>query len=373
MKIGLKSPLFFVIFAFIGLMLMAGCKPVCEASSLQKPVLVEPVAFAVVPDLAPSLNWAYPDTTCYPESYRINLFAGPQFNINVGGGTGTHDTSWGPGSPLQPHTEYEWSVQAFVGTTLGPESVKEHFFTGPVCTGNLVAPVVVKPLDQAVVNSTDVEFLIDYPGDCLAPGYYFKVASNPQFSADLHFEQRDNPNTTFLVSGLNDCTTYYWNVTAQVNGVKGPFSPTTSFKVDVNGTCSQPHAFTLEKTLFYCVEEPELDMAEFYFTEPISGNLEVQFDDHVYPCIFDNATPGRVICYGQHVSPNQPVTLQLMDVATGEVLASLSGKTPDCIGPAVPASCSKYSSKESCNAQPTCTWVSINIPSAYIPPHCVNK
>ncbi len=130
---------------------------------------------------------------------------------------------------------------------------KQHFFLigiatigiaflvgcAPICTGPLVAPVIVDPVDKEVVNSISVTLKTDYPEDCSPDGYYLKVASDPLFSNIVFFEDRTNQLLNYNVTGLQNCNTYYWNVVGKVNGIKGPFSPTSSFTVDVNGTCWQ--------------------------------------------------------------------------------------------------------------------------------------
>jgi hypothetical protein len=366
MKPDIKIPLFFVFLAFVGMGLLAGCKPVCEEASLQKPEMISPIGLPPLSDLQPSFHWNYPNPNCDPESYRINLSSGPLFEENIGGGTGNPQTSWGPGEPLQPHTEYHWSVQAFVGSTLGPKPATRYFFTGPVCTENLVAPILVKPADKEVVNSTNVMFYTDYPGDCLAPGYYFKLASDPQFSNIVEFLKRDVPLMFYNITGLTDCMTYYWNVAAQINGVKGPFSPTYSVRVDVNGSCPAP--LTLEKSLFYCVDEPVSFMAEFYFDQPMEGNFETHFQDSIYPCILDPENANRLICYGPRTESNSAVTLQLVNMDTGEAITSVDAKTPDCTAAAIQPEnlssgnnpdCSTFTSKLSCESS-GCYWKPLN-------------
>jgi hypothetical protein len=370
MKPDIKISFLFIVLALAGMGLLAGCKPYCEAANLQKPELISPIGLPPISDLQPSFKWSYPDQTCIPKSYRINLFSGPLFDKNIGGGTGTSQTSWGPGEPLQPHTEYHWSVQAYVDSTPGPEPALRYFFTGPVCTGNLVAPILISPADKEVVNSTNVMFYTDYPGDCLAPGYYFKLASDPQFSNIVNFTQRDDPLMFYNITGLNDCTTYYWNVTAQINGVKGPFSPTNSFKVDVNGNCPAPVSLeiSLQKSLFYCADEPVSYMAEYFFDQPMAGNYETHFLDSVYPCISDPKNANRLICYGPRIGSNIAVNLQLLNKDTGEVITSVDAKTPDCsVADNQPGDqstggtqdCSALTSKTSCETA-NCYWKPLN-------------
>jgi hypothetical protein len=110
---------------------------------------------------------------------------------------------------------------------------------GPVCTGEAVAPILLSPADKAVIPSTSITLKMDYPQECSPQGYYVKLASDPLFSNIVFFADGSSPLPSHNVTGLKDCTTYYWNVAAKVNGIKGPFSPTYAFTVDVHGTCWQ--------------------------------------------------------------------------------------------------------------------------------------
>ena len=110
---------------------------------------------------------------------------------------------------------------------------------GPACTGEAVAPILLSPADKAVITTTSTTLNTDYPEACSPQGYFVKLASDPLFSNTVFFEGGNSPSPNYNITGLQDCTTYYWNVAAKVNGVKGPFSPTYSFTVDLHGTCWQ--------------------------------------------------------------------------------------------------------------------------------------
>ena len=129
--------------------------PTCPTAGLVAPVLTGPAMWSVVGSLEPSLSWSYPNASCNPQGYAIDLRTGPLFSDSLGGGTGNPSTSWGPGSPLPPGKEYEWAVQAINGTTLGPIAGFNYFFTGPMCaTAALAASTPLQPANGAIINRT---------------------------------------------------------------------------------------------------------------------------------------------------------------------------------------------------------------------------
>jgi imidazolonepropionase len=139
--------------------------------------------WSVVGSLSPSLTWSYPNASCNPQGYAIDLRTGPLFTDHLGGGTGNPSTSWGPGSPLQPGKEYEWLVQAINGTTMGPPAGYDYFFTGPMCdTAALVAATPLQPANGAIVNNLDPSLIWLYPDACLPQGYRVDLSTDPSFA-----------------------------------------------------------------------------------------------------------------------------------------------------------------------------------------------
>jgi hypothetical protein len=103
--------------------------PTCDTASLIAPALIDPADGAVVNTLNPTLHWVYPDT-CVPEGYRIDLSVDPTFtDTSLSGGTGNPSTNWGPGTPLTDCTTYFWRVAPINGITLGPFSSAFTFRT----------------------------------------------------------------------------------------------------------------------------------------------------------------------------------------------------------------------------------------------------
>lgn len=113
--------------------------PVCSADSLVAPVLLAPFNGGTVNEVNPSLIWDYPDDTCAPEGYRIELDTSPEFtNPDLNGGTGNPSTRWGPGDSLTECTTYYWRVTPMVDSTvMGPTSETFSFSVnvgGGACT-----------------------------------------------------------------------------------------------------------------------------------------------------------------------------------------------------------------------------------------------
>jgi len=107
---------------------MPAATPICPTEGLLAPVLVSPADGGTVAVVNPSLIWAYPDTSCTPEGYRIDLSIDETFaDTSLSGGTGNPSTEWGPGSDLQNCQVYHWRVAGINDTTLGPFSEAHSF------------------------------------------------------------------------------------------------------------------------------------------------------------------------------------------------------------------------------------------------------
>ena len=242
----MKTKWLFVVAGTIFLLLiLAGCAPgtpTCSTASLQAPVLNAPPMWEVVSTLSPSLTWTYPDGTCNPEGYRIDLKTGPLFTDDLGGGTGNPSTSWGPGSPLQPGKEYAWGVQAINGTTLGPYAGSSYFFTGPMCdTAALTAPALLQPANGASVNTLDPSLIWQYPDSCLPQGYRVDLSVDVTFADTSLSGGTGNPSTRWGPGDpLADCTVYFWRIAPINDTTLGPFSGIFSFETNTSGACPTP-------------------------------------------------------------------------------------------------------------------------------------
>jgi hypothetical protein len=247
----LKTKWYFILAGALFLLLAAsGCSlpmtptglPTCPTAGLVAPVLTGPAMWAVVGSLDPSLSWSYPNASCNPQGYAIDLRTGPLFSDSLGGGTGNPSTSWGPGSPLQPGKEYEWAVQAINGTTLGPVAGFDYFFTGPMCaTAALAASTPLQPANGAIINELDPSLIWQYPDACLPQGYRVDLSTDPTFADTSLSGGTGNPSTRWgPAAPLANCTVYYWKITPINDTTLGPASSVFSFTTQAPGICPKP-------------------------------------------------------------------------------------------------------------------------------------
>jgi hypothetical protein len=239
-----------IIFLSIGIffaMLLTGCKggqPICADADLVAPVLTGPENWARLDSLNPGLFWNYPDDTCSPQGYRINLTRGPAFAGDLGGSTTEQSTVWFPGEELQPGSEYAWSVQGLNGTTLGPASTENHFFTGPACpVGPLKTPHLLSPANN-IVYSGDPEgpiLMWDYPDTCMPDQFLIELGTGAGGFSSSSFVS--SWSTNWRTGVVNDCKRYFWHVRASAlgngnDGTMSDWSEIYTYRVDLTGSCA---------------------------------------------------------------------------------------------------------------------------------------
>lgn len=219
--------------------------PYCTASDLYRATAVNPAPGGIFMRGYDSLEWEYPISSCIPESYRIELSTEPDFiDTSLNGGTGNPSTRWGPGSPLDPATQYFWRVTAYADGTWGPPTITYSFYTDPICSGaSLLAPSAVKPLNWDIVSGDFAEFEWSYPDTSCAPeGFDLEISTVPDFSS-IHIDAY-NPNSSYrgmsfaIPFPINDCTTYYWRVAAVSEGISGPYSIPQTIVIDQTDSCT---------------------------------------------------------------------------------------------------------------------------------------
>lgn len=218
-------------------------EPVCDPGTLTAPALENPPFGGIFERGYSSLEWSYPDSTCIPESYRVELSEDRDFaDTSLFGGTGNPSTRWGPGDPLEPATQYYWRIAPFTDGVLGPFSSRSTFFTDPVCDpGSVSAPALNAPADGSVL-ATDTPMLEwSHPDSSCAPdGVRVELATSPDMSSDLIVSDFPDGVTTAWVPSppLDDCQTYYWRTAFYAQGTLGPYSGVRSFSVDLTDSCA---------------------------------------------------------------------------------------------------------------------------------------
>ena len=331
-----------------------GTPPTCPTTDLQAPILTGPAMWSVVDSLSPSLTWSYPDATCNPQGYAIDLATGPFFTDDLGGGTGNPSTSWSPGSPLQPGKEYAWGVQAINGTTLGPYAGFSYFFTGPMCnTDALMAPTLLEPAYNAVVTELEPTLIWQYPDPCLPQGYRVDLSTDITFADTSLSGGTGNPSTRWGPgTPLADCTVYFWKITPVNGSTLGPASGIFAFSIDISGTCPTPTPVG-----------PTPTPVPFVFTPNINTNC-LSGPDTIFPTLEIALTGQPYLLDGRNLENTWFRILHSVSrvcwvpassgVVSGDTLGLrvlISPPTP------TPPTCSTYTNEESCTAQPACKWV----------------
>ncbi len=254
---------------------VGGACPVvpCALEDLVAPDPVAPAHYSIVNTLTPSLQWAYPGS-CEPGSYAIRLSdVFDMSNTSLFGGTGTPATSWGPGVPLEPATQYWWQVAGWIGISTGPFSPKQTFFTGPECASisETGAPDLLSPGDGATITEDHAWLHYSHSSTgCLPDGYFADLQTVPDFSGTNELGEFHIPATNIITEALSDCTMYYWRMAAIQDSTHGPLSETYSFFTNFEGTCPlspfQPFAKAIEDLICRFGPRPQSEIRGYFLT-----------------------------------------------------------------------------------------------------------
>ena len=353
--------------------------PICPTSGLQAPVLTGPTMWSVVSSLSPSLSWSYPDATCNPQGYAIDLRTGPLFTDSLGGGTGNPSTSWGPGSSLQPGREYEWGVQAINGSTPGPFAGYNYFFTGPMCaTAALTAPTLLQPANGAVLTNLDPSLIWQYLDACLPQGYRVDLSTDATFADTNLSGGTGNPSTRWgPAAPLADCAVYFWKVTPINDTTQGPASGVFSFTTNALGTCPSPTPPGTTTTLVgptSTLENPTdvPTLAAFIFVPNINVNCR-SGPDPVFDIVDVGLKGGSYLMDGRNQADTWYRIMLLInegcwvtadsgtpsrDTADLRVLFEPPTPTPIVVSTTIPTTvaCYSFTNEKSCISQPACKW-----------------
>jgi len=159
----------------------------CEAGALVAPTLLSPADGATV-ESEPVLAWSYPDATCHPHSYRIDISEDASFaDISLGFGTLDYNEtsrSW----PLPPGKCYYWRTLAYVPDVNGPASPTWRF-----CVASAAGP----------------SFTLNQNANCRAgPGTAYESLDVLMQGQTVSIEGRNSDSTWFWVrkpSGSGNC------------------------------------------------------------------------------------------------------------------------------------------------------------------------
>ena len=238
-----KRTILFLGLSFLLLGILAACKPTCAEDALIAANALTPHGFELVDSLMPTLTWEYPDATCQPEGYRIEIYKAPEYTLFMtGGASGGSSTSWSPATNLPEHSVFWWAVYPMVGSTLGPMSNQPRFVTGPICdSATLKPPIITSPEDMAIITSTTHYVYLLNPDNCLPEGNQVQYSKDPTF-ADQEIYESSAAAVVWIMADMDDCTTYYIRAVANNGPVFSQWSPTTTVFTNLGGTCPTPPA-----------------------------------------------------------------------------------------------------------------------------------
>lgn len=199
----------------------SGLTPVsgqCAAEALVAPLLLSPADGTTVTDV-PLLAWSYPDASCHPYRYAVDISSYASFtDISLGFGTLDHsETSrqW----PLPAGQCYYWRVRAFVPEVEGPPSLAWSFCLTASTTATPSSPI----------------FTLLQNANCrLGPGTAYDAEDVILQGASTAIEGRNQDNSWFWVqkpSGRGQC----W-VSASVGTASGSWQAVPIIAAPVDTT-----------------------------------------------------------------------------------------------------------------------------------------
>ncbi len=232
----------------------------CDPEDLTPPELLWPpqaseVSLLGMETILPAEFFQWSPINCFPDKYKIRFSHDPDWGIARAGMT-DGETVWPspdaefPQVGIEPATEYFWNVRAWTDGVNGPDSPTWTFFTGPSCgvPADLAAPELIEPDDGAEILALEV-MLNFQPGEpgCIPDGYYIDVQTSADFSGtNMYAGDWASKHSFFPVTGLADCTMYYWRIAQVEDATFGPFSEGRSFFTNEGGLCAQSFMPQLE-------------------------------------------------------------------------------------------------------------------------------
>jgi hypothetical protein len=233
---------------------------ICSPENLTPPELLWPpqaseVSLLGLESILPAEFFQWSPINCFPDKYKIRFSHDPDWGIAREGMT-DGETVWPlpdaefPQMGIELATEYFWNVRAWTDGVNGLDSPTWTFFTGPSCAvpADLAAPELIEPDDGAEILALEV-MLNFQPGEpgCIPDGYYIDVQTSADFSGtNMYAGDWASKHTFFSVTGLADCTLYYWRIAQVEDSTFGPFSEGRSFFTNDSGFCAQSYAPQIE-------------------------------------------------------------------------------------------------------------------------------
>jgi hypothetical protein len=222
--------------------------PLCSLSDLEAPQTLYPGDYTIISETTPAFQWVTQDD-CVPKGYRVQVvtYGGYDFGGLFVGEVDSGESTWIIDTPLQPATDYEWRLAARAVDGVGPYSESTRFWTGPICDpGSLAAPILNAPVDGAVITENYAILDWEYPDACVPEDYLAELKDSSDFTGTNQMsEEGISPaDEQVSFSSLEDCTTYYWRVSARVGGTTSAYSEVRTLYTDFTGSCESAETET---------------------------------------------------------------------------------------------------------------------------------
>lgn len=186
--------------------------------------LISPIDDANIFSTSIKFTWEEP----IAKSYRLQVSTSASFNTFVSNISGITTTSYTV-SNLTRNTQYYWRVipsnEAGTGNTSEVRKVRSAS-----SSSTIAPPKLSSPIDKSTIPSNNI--LFKWENQPNSAFYRIQISTTSSFSSFV-VNQTNIQGTSFLVSKLNNNTTYYWRVRGWNGTVFSNYSQIFSFKTGV--------------------------------------------------------------------------------------------------------------------------------------------
>lgn len=210
--------------------------PICETVDLLAPDNVEPAPSSTVTTTDPKYIWSYPDPSCSPEGYHLQVSELSDFStLTVDLRQTDPAKGWTTGILLDDCENYYWRVAAINGPDDGPWSTATEFNVNTpgscLCTLpelEVIELIPIWPGPWEVVPDFMPVLEWSFPGSCEVGGYSVHLSDEPAMEDSRLFGGSSSESWTPR-SALEPLTSYWWEVAAGVDTEFGPYSERLPF------------------------------------------------------------------------------------------------------------------------------------------------
>jgi len=208
--------------------------PICAPGALVAPDPIFPTEGTEFVFDAPSYEWSYPDPSCTPMGYHLQVSGAIDFSatapIDLELRQFNTDTLWVPTSTLGNCEDYYWRVAAIESGVDGPWSTPISFTMNAmdVCSlppcgpGDIPTPNLVWPGVYETIPDLTPSLQWENPGICDPEGYSIELSHKHDFSDIVVSGGTGTPDTSWGPSAPFEVARQYrWHVAGMVGTTLG--------------------------------------------------------------------------------------------------------------------------------------------------------